>query len=101
MRSRSESHTPAIHRDLALKVVYNFNKLLKSILPQNPFACRKNNRAHKLLSPRPPLPAIPTRNTFIRYCNQTYTWRITCARNSVVWPDSFRVLDTITQRNWS
>ena len=38
--------------DLALKaiVVYNFNKLLKKILPQNPLVCRKANRAHKLLS---------------------------------------------------
>ena len=30
-----------------------------------------------------------------------YTWQITFARNFVVWPDSFRVLDTFTQRNWS
>ena len=63
--------------------------------------CGKANRAHKLLSPRLPLLAIPTRNTFIRYSNQTYTWQITFARNFVVWPDSFRVLDTFTQRNWS
>ena len=68
-------------------VVYNFNKLLKKILPQNPLVFRKANRAHKLLSPRPPLLAIPTRNTFIRNSNPNYTWHITSARKFVVWPN--------------
>ena len=73
MRSRSESCTILIN---CLK-----------FLPQNPLVFRKANRAHKLISQRLPLLAIPTRNAFIRKSNQNYTWHITSARKFVIWPN--------------
>ena len=44
--------------------MYNFNKLLKIGFAVKPACLQESFRGHKLLSLRPPLPAIPTGNTF-------------------------------------
>ena len=44
--------------------MYSFNKLLKNGFVVKPACLQESYLVHRLLSLRPPLPAIPTGNTF-------------------------------------